>query len=78
MQRFAYERPTELRDAIAVLAEHGEMARALSGGTRLKNSRSASIPPAEAPSPTMNGAPMARRDESARAESFMGAPRLER
>jgi carbon-monoxide dehydrogenase medium subunit len=35
MQRFAYERPTELRDAIAVLAEHGEMARALSGGTDL-------------------------------------------
>jgi CO/xanthine dehydrogenase FAD-binding subunit len=35
MQRFAYQRPTELRDAIAVLAEHGEAARPLSGGTDL-------------------------------------------
>ena len=35
MQRFAYERPTELRDAIALLAEHGDAARALSGGTDL-------------------------------------------
>ena len=35
MQRFAYERPTELRDAIALLAEHGEAARPLSGGTYL-------------------------------------------
>jgi CO/xanthine dehydrogenase FAD-binding subunit len=35
MQRFAYERPTELRDAIALLAEHGGAARALSGGTDL-------------------------------------------
>jgi carbon-monoxide dehydrogenase medium subunit len=35
MQRFAYERPTELRDAIALLAEHGEAARPLSGGTDL-------------------------------------------
>ena len=35
MQRFAYERPTELRDAIALLAEQGEAARPLSGGTDL-------------------------------------------
>ena len=35
MQRFAFERPTELRDAIALLAEHGKAARPLSGGTDL-------------------------------------------
>ena len=35
MQRFTYERPTELRDAIALLAAHGDGARALSGGTDL-------------------------------------------
>jgi CO/xanthine dehydrogenase FAD-binding subunit len=35
MQRFAYERPTELSDAIGLLVANGEAARALSGGTDL-------------------------------------------
>jgi len=35
MQRFAYERPTSLSDAIGLLAEGGNAARALSGGTDL-------------------------------------------
>jgi carbon-monoxide dehydrogenase medium subunit len=35
MQRFAYERPTELHDAIELLVAHGETARPLSGGTDL-------------------------------------------
>jgi CO/xanthine dehydrogenase FAD-binding subunit len=35
MQRFAYERPTELSDAIGLLVANGEAARPLSGGTDL-------------------------------------------
>lgn len=35
MRAFAYERPTSLDDAIALLAEHGPEARPLAGGTDL-------------------------------------------
>lgn len=35
MRAFAYERPTRLNDAIALLAEHGPDARPLAGGTDL-------------------------------------------
>ena len=35
MQRFAYERPTSLRDAIGLLVAGGDAARPLSGGTDL-------------------------------------------
>lgn len=35
MRAFAYERPTRLDDAIALLAEHGRDARLLAGGTDL-------------------------------------------
>src|SRR5688572_677645 len=35
MRAFAYERPTALADAIALLAEHGPAARPLAGGTDL-------------------------------------------
>ena len=35
MRAFAYERPTSLDDAIALLAEHGSDARPLAGGTDL-------------------------------------------
>ena len=35
MQRFAYERPERLSDAIELLAEHGAAARPLAGGTDL-------------------------------------------
>ena len=35
MRAFAYERPTHLDDAIALLAEHGPDARPLAGGTDL-------------------------------------------
>jgi carbon-monoxide dehydrogenase medium subunit len=35
MRPFAYERPTRLNDAIALLAEHGADARPLAGGTDL-------------------------------------------
>jgi CO/xanthine dehydrogenase FAD-binding subunit len=35
MQRFAYERPTELHDAIGLLVAHADTARPLSGGTDL-------------------------------------------
>lgn len=35
MRAFAYERPTRLRDAVALLAEHGPDARSLAGGTDL-------------------------------------------
>ncbi len=35
MRTFAYERPTALADAIALLAAHGPRARALAGGTDL-------------------------------------------
>jgi carbon-monoxide dehydrogenase medium subunit len=35
MRAFAYERPTNLADAIALLAEHGPEARPLAGGTDL-------------------------------------------
>jgi CO/xanthine dehydrogenase FAD-binding subunit len=35
MRAFAYERPTHLGDAIALLAEHGPAARLLAGGTDL-------------------------------------------
>jgi CO/xanthine dehydrogenase FAD-binding subunit len=35
MRAFAYERPTSLGDAIALLAEHGPEARLLAGGTDL-------------------------------------------
>src|SRR5690349_15868122 len=35
MRAFAYERPTSLADAVALLAEHGPNARPLAGGTDL-------------------------------------------
>ena len=35
MRAFAYERPTHLDDAVALLAEHGPEARPLAGGTDL-------------------------------------------
>ena len=35
MRPFAYERPTSLADAVALLAEHGPDARLLAGGTDL-------------------------------------------
>ena len=35
MQRFTYERPTGLQDAIGLLVAHGDAARPLSGGTDL-------------------------------------------
>lgn len=35
MRAFAYERPTRLEDAVALLAEHGPDARPLAGGTDL-------------------------------------------
>jgi carbon-monoxide dehydrogenase medium subunit len=35
MRGFAYVRPTSLADAVALLAEHGEQARILAGGTDL-------------------------------------------
>ena len=35
MRAFAYERPTDLADAVALLAEHGPEARPLAGGTDL-------------------------------------------
>ncbi len=35
MRPFAYERPSRLADAIALLAEHGPDARPLAGGTDL-------------------------------------------
>jgi CO/xanthine dehydrogenase FAD-binding subunit len=35
MQPFAYERPTSLADAVALLAAHGSQARPLAGGTDL-------------------------------------------
>ena len=35
MRAFAYERPTHLDDAVALLAEHGPEARLLAGGTDL-------------------------------------------
>ena len=35
MRAFAYERPTKLGDAVALLAEHGPEARLLAGGTDL-------------------------------------------
>ncbi len=35
MRAFAYERPTDLGDAVALLAEHGPEARLLAGGTDL-------------------------------------------
>ena len=35
MRAFAYERPSRLDDAVALLAEHGPDARLLAGGTDL-------------------------------------------
>ncbi len=35
MQRFTYERPGDLREAIALLVAHGPAARPLAGGTDL-------------------------------------------